>query len=241
MVRLPRFHEQANTLVTYVTILQTITAFQRDHGADYTVMRDFFNQMVYADSDLREVRRFIDDWRTVAGERGVTDPARWNELTQAYRAAQKAIADQIAIWKQDATAKLAEIEAGLEQRVRSAGVPEEQMSTEVAVLSALFQSVRDRLTQQDIGFAEARGILTSLANADMSAQRRVSELREQYRPVVVLPPEEVHTPAQELHLRWSDLVAQAYLTSREDLDRMLSELRDRLLPEVEQHKTIIIE
>lgn len=241
VVRLPRFHEQADTLINYVTTLQTITAFQRDHGADYTAMRDLFNQMVYADSELPPVRHFIDDWRTVASERGVTDPARWNELTQAYRAAQKAIADQIATWKQDATAKLAEIEAGLEQRVRAAGVPEEQMSTEVAALSALFQSVRDRLAQQDIGFAEARGILTSLANADMTVQRRVGELREQYQPVIGPPSEVIETTGQEVRLRWSDLVPQARIASEADVERVLSGLRERLLAELGREQTFVLE
>ena len=240
-VRLPRFREQADTLVTYITTLQTITAFQRDRGADYTMMRDFFNQMVYADSELLPVRRFIDDWRTVASERGVTDPARWNELTQAYRAAQKAIADQIATWKQDATAKLAEIEAGLEPQVRDTGMPEEQIAAETAALSTLFQGVRDRLAQPDISFAEARGILTGLSNADMTAQRWVRELREQYKPVLVPPSEVIETTGQEVRLRWSQLAGQQRIASTADVDQIVDALRDRLLAELDGTRTLIVE
>lgn len=234
--RLPRFREQADMLVAYVTMLQTIAAFQHDHGALYSAMRDFFNQMVYADSALTIVRRFIDDWRTVAKERSVTDPTRWNELTQTYRSAQQEIADQIATWKQEATAKLVEIDAELEPQVRDAGVPEEQITAETTALSTLFQSVRDRLVQSDIGFAEARGILTSLSNVDMNAQRRVRELRELYTPAVVPPPSMI-----EKTIRRIDLIPQIRIKSIADIDGVLASLRERLLAELDGQQVLIIE
>ena len=239
-VRLPRFREQADTLVSYMELLHTIGAFQHAHGTTYSALRDFFNQMVYTDSDLPAVRHFIDDWRTVASERTVTEPARWNELNQTYHAAQHAIAEQIALWKQDAHARLAIIEGTIEPNVRDAGVPEAQVATEAAALGALFDQTRDRLAQQTISFAEARGILTNLATADMAAQQRVRELRAQYRPVVRVP-EPDDPSALETRLRWRDLLPQTRITSAAEVDQLLTGLRERLLAELAGLGTLILE
>ena len=64
-LRLRRFLEQADTLLHYTELLRDLRAFQHEQGALYTAVRDFFNMMVNADIDLAEVRRFINDWRTL--------------------------------------------------------------------------------------------------------------------------------------------------------------------------------
>ena len=105
----------------------------------------------------------------------------------------------------------------------------------------LLQGVRDRLAQPDISFAEARGILTGLSNADMTAQRWVRELREQYKPVLVPPSEVIETTGQEVRLRWSQLAGQQRIASTADVDQIVDALRDRLLAELDGTRTLIVE
>ena len=79
-VRLPHFQEQWETLQEYTQVLDNLTIFQRQHGAEFQTVRDFFSSMVNADVDLPELRRFISDWRAVINERSMTEADRWNEL-----------------------------------------------------------------------------------------------------------------------------------------------------------------
>ena len=72
-------------------------------------------------------------------------------------------------------------------------------------------------------------------------QRRVGELREQFKPVVVPPPEVSETTGQEVRLRWSDLVPDARIASAADVERVLSGLRERLLAELGREQTIVLE
>lgn len=237
--RLPRFREQADTLTGYMTLLHQIGAFQRDHSTHYGELRDFFNRMVYSDTDLPEVRRFITDWRSVTHERSVTDPHRWNELIQAFQQARQAMARQIMAWKDDARTTLDEFEAGLESRVRAAAVPDAQVASETAALAALFQPVRDRLAQPEMGFADARGILTNLTNIELTVQRRLSELREQYTPVIVSPPDP--DGKREVRLRWTELVEPRRLSSAAEVDELLSRLREQLLAQLVDQSILIID
>jgi len=128
--RLPTFLEQADRLVAYSKQLHDLIQFRKDHGSTFTSVRDFSLRMVYSSIDLPEINQFIADWRAVTGERSVTEPARWNEIVQSYHAAQQAITDRIAEWRQEAQDRLAEIDTALEARVRDAGVPEEQVAEE---------------------------------------------------------------------------------------------------------------
>ena len=58
-VRLPHFQEQWETLLLYTQVLNNLTIFQREHGAEFLAVRDFFSSMVNAEVDLPELRRFI--------------------------------------------------------------------------------------------------------------------------------------------------------------------------------------
>ena len=138
-VRLVAFRDQADRLVAYATALDALTTFQREQGATFTQVRDFYNRMVNASVDLADLRRFLEDWRAVIRERSVTDPGRWNEVMQAYGAAQRAVTEQIARWQEEARRQLESAEAGIEAGVRAAGVPDEQVAGEAAALSALLR------------------------------------------------------------------------------------------------------
>ena len=230
--RLPTFLEQADRLVTYSKQLHDLIQFRKDHGSTFTSVRDFSLRMVYSSIDLPEINQFIADWRAVTGERSVTEPARWNEIVQSYHAAQQAITDRIAEWRQEAQDRLAEIDTALEARVRDAGVPEEQVAEEAEKLETLFQGVRDSLSQPDTGLYEANTFLSTLASAELDLQRYLRELRTRYLP---------DDQPEETHLRWAQLAGQARITSSDDLDQVLAGLRTRIQSELDQNRTVIIE
>ena len=118
------------------------TTFQREQGTIFTQVRDFYNRMVNAS---------VEPGRPAALSGGLAsrDPraqrdrsGRWNEVMQAYGAAQRAVTEQIARWQEEARRQLESAEAGIEDGVRAAGVPDEYVVGEAAALSALFGDVR---------------------------------------------------------------------------------------------------
>ncbi len=232
-VRLRRFLEQAEVLPTYTGLLQDLRRFQHEQGTLFLQMRDFFNSMVNTEVDLTEVRRFISDWRTVTGARTVTEAARWNELVPVYQAAQHALTTQSAAWLADARARLATLEAGLEERVRAQGVPEEQMATEVGGVAALFAEVRSRVADDAPGYARARSALSALAAAELSLKPKLAEIRAKYKPVVVGP--------TEVHLHWQEIAGSGPIASVEELEQWLAGLRAQIAKELEQQHTVVIE
>jgi hypothetical protein len=232
-VRLPRFLEQAETLSQYMDTLQALTEFRRDQSSLYLTLRDFFNRVVNAEIDLPEVRRFIGDWRTVTAERSVTDSARWNELVQVYYSAQKAIDQQVTEWLQEAERRIEELASGLEQRVRDAGVPEEQVPACVAELDAHLEVVRNSLVQSSIGLPEARAVRAKLTNAELNIQQHLRNLRETYQP---------QQPVDHaICLRWRDVLGRDRIGSREELEDMLAVVRARILAELDQRRTVVLE
>ena len=70
--------------------------------------------------------------------------------------------------------------------------------------------------------------------ASDAEDKRLRELREKYR--VIDPP-----PRREVQLRWKDLVADARIESFADLDEVLDELRRRILSELTDETTIVLE
>jgi hypothetical protein len=233
-VRLTHFQEQWETLLHYTQLLQQLTIFQREHGAEFLTARDFFSSMVNADVSLSELRRFITDWRAVTSERSITDPARWNELMQAYHAAQQAVTNQVAAWKQEARKDYSAMQAALRERVRAAGVPDEQVEAEVAALEAELQGLRERLEQPNPDFSEARTLGLVVGTAKMNVQKKVQEMRLRYQPETPQLP-------QEVHLRWQDVLGPARIGSQDDLEQVLKKLRAHVAGELVQQKIVIIE
>ena len=126
----------------------------------------------------------------VIRERSVTDPGRWNEVTQVYQAAQRAVTEQIARWQEETRRQLEGAEAGIEAGVRAAGVPDEHVADEAAALSALFGDVRAGLTQPGLGLYEAQRMLSDLAAAKLGLRARLGELLGRYQ--VTQEPTAVH-------------------------------------------------
>ncbi|GAB4206668.1 MAG: BREX system P-loop protein BrxC [Roseiflexaceae bacterium] len=234
--RLPRFREQHEALGTFSDTLGRVQQFQREFGSEFVRLRDFFMQVVYADIALDEVRRFVNDWRLLTEQqRSITEPAEWAKAVQAYQDAQQAMTRQTHALRQRAQEQLDAFEQALEERLRTAGVPEEQLDAERAGVLALFQPLRERLAPVSLDFNEARGILTALTSAEARAQQRLRELRDRYR---IDPGPQ---PAPELRLRWRDLAGDQRLSSPADVERLLDGLRQQLLDALRDQQTVVLE
>jgi len=234
-VRLPQFQEQWETLQEYTQVLDNLTTFRRQHGTAYQTMRDFFSSMVNAEVDLPELRRFISDWRAVTDEHSVTEADRWNELMITYHAAQQAVTNQIAAWQREARKNFTEMQAQLKERVKAAGVPDEQSDAEVAALATDLQSIQKRIEQPNPGFSEARSLSTELGVVQMNLLRKVQEMRARYQPI------DTSSTQEEVHLHWQNLVGGARISSQNELEQMLGKLRLSIAPELEQQKIVIID
>ncbi|HEX8597261.1 MAG TPA: BREX system P-loop protein BrxC [Chloroflexia bacterium] len=232
--RLPRFLEQADRLLEYMELMDRLKGFQREQGALFPQVRDFFNSMVNAETALPEVNAFISDWRTLQHERKLIDPYRWQELTQAYKRAQDAVSTQVVTWREQVQDELKKLEAEIKARAEGAGVPAQSLEEDTSALREECGRLRQRLQQSSPGWNEARGWQTALSNIKLNLPIRIRELREKYNPNVVITPEEVR-------LRRDDLLASVRITSMEDLDGLLKGLRRRIEQELDQHRTVIIE
>ena len=231
--RLPRFLEQAETLQTYTETLEKLVEFRKARSTEFAAVREFFQNMLNAELALPELRRFISDYRTLNSERTITQPERWNELSHSYQAAQQAVANQVSTWQQEATKKVAALEAGLEHRVREAKVPEEKLGEEVAKLDQSLQEVRERLNHSNSGFSEVRSLLSKVTNTELNLQGKIAELKTLYKPKLPDP--------EELHLTWAGLAGTTRITSAEELEATLDTLKKRVLQELDGQKIIIIE
>ena len=233
-VRLPLFQERWETLLHFTQLLQRIIIFQREHGTEFPTARDFFNSMVNAEVDLPELRRFIDDWRTVTGERTVTEADRWNDLVRTHHAAQQAVTNQVAVWQQEARQRLTAAQENLKERVQAVGVPDEQVESALTELAAELQGVQERVKQPNPSFSEARSLTLAVGNAQINMQKKIQEMRVRYQPKD--PP-----PTQEIRLYWQKLAGATRIASSDELERVLTRLRAGIAPELEQQKIVIIE
>lgn len=231
-VRLVAFRDQAARVVDYATALDALASFQREQGAAFTEMRDFYNRMVNAAVDLADLRRFIEDWRAVTRERSVTDGQRWQEVVTAYRAAQRAVADQVTRWHEEARRQLTAAEAALEAEVRAAGVPDERVAEEAAGLSGLFAGVRQGLGQSSAGLYETRRLLSDVTAAKLDLRARLGELRTRYQVEVERP---------TVHFGWSELMGAVEIASPDDLESMLRRLSSRIEAELNQQRKVTID
>jgi hypothetical protein len=164
----------------------------------------------------------------------MTESDRWNELLKTYHAAHQAVTNKIAAWQQEARKNFTEIQAQLKERVKAAGVPDEQADAEVAALAVDLQSVQKRIEQPNPGFSEARSLSTELGIVQMNLLKKVQEIRARYQPID-------QKPLQEVHLHWQALVGTSRISSQDDLEQMLGKLRTCIAPELEQQKIVIIE
>jgi hypothetical protein len=230
--RLSAFLEQAERLTPHADLLLTLQTFRQQHGPEYLVVRNFYQGMVNAQTDLPVLRQFITDWQQVAGERSITQGPRWNEIVQSYRAAKAAVDGQIARWEAEARQRLERLGDDLAAAVRAAGVPEEKVAEEAAALAPTFDAVRGRLADGGRDFAEARALLAELTQAEMTLRGCVQGLRARYR---------VEPVPQAVHLSWQEVVGRVAIASPGELDQVVGRIKDRVLAELERNQTVIVE
>ena len=120
----------------------------------------------------------------------------------------------------------------MEAAVRQVGVPDEEVAAQAAALASLYQPVQERAHRVDLSLVEARGLLSSLASAKMEKERKLQELRAAYT---------VQPYVQEVRLKWQDIAGRATINSEEELDETLARIRERVLAELGEDRTIVLE
>ncbi len=150
-IRLPLFLDKWEMLEQHMQVVENLQHFKSEQGTTFLQVRDFYNSMLNADPEAlpEEVRVFKDDWYTLTKDRTVTDTHSWEGIVRAQRNAQQAITKQIALWRQEVEPGLTEVEASLKPALQQAGVPDEQLETEVTKLSAGLLALRQRLARTD--------------------------------------------------------------------------------------------
>jgi hypothetical protein len=230
--RLIAYRDQTELLQRFIELLDRLERFRNEQDARFRAMRDFYHSMVNASADLADVRAFLRDYRTVEQERTLTEPQRWHELSQSFAAAQAAVQSQIEAWRRQAQEQLTGLNAELEEAVRGAGVPEEQVRDEAGALSGLYDPVRRRLERDARSFGEARSLLSDLLRCQDERAEGLRELRVRYAP---------QPPPHEQTLTWPDLSAMPmHIDSEEALESWLSTLRDRIEGYLQQGKSVTI-
>jgi hypothetical protein len=228
-VRLPAFAAQGDRLIGYSTLLDGLAAFRQEQGAAFTRLRDFYQGMVNANVDLPEVRRFVEDWRTLVRDRNVTDPARWNEIVPVHQAAVAAVTAEVNRLYEQARTRLTQFDAQLEANVRATGVPEEHLGEEMEAVRQLYAPVRARLARPPQNLGEARALLSELTAAELALRPKLVELRSRYQ---------VATEPESVHLRWQDLGGTARIANLEELDQVMGQIRLRIAAELERNKIV---
>lgn len=238
--RLPLFLSKWEMLNQHVQLVETLHAFKSEQGTTFLHIRDFYNTMLNADPETlpEEVRVFKDDWYAVMKDRTVTESRTWDGIVRTQRNAQQAINNQIARWRQEVEQGLTEVEASLKPSLQQAGVPDEQLDTEVTKLSVGVQALRQRLAKADISYSEMRSTRGTLASMRVNLPNNVREVRMRYQLKATDAPQ----VPQELHLTWRDVMGGAVrISSQQDVERVVGILRKYVASELDQQKSIIIE
>lgn len=231
--RLIAYRDQQPVLQRFLALLDQLEQFRNEQDSRFRDMRNFYTSMVNANAELAEVRAFLRDYRTVENDRTLTEPARWNELSQSHQAAQTAVNSQIESWRSQAQAQLAALNTELEEAVRTVGVPEEQVRDEAAALSGLYDPVRNRLERDAATFGEARSLLSEMLRSQDEQSEQLRELRTRYAP----QPE-----AHEHLLSWDALYSgPSRIENEAQLDDWLAGLRGQIRGYLDDGKSVIIQ
>jgi len=240
--RLPLFLSKWEMLNQHMQLVETLQSFKNEYGTTFLLIRDFYNTMLNADSETlpEEVRTLREDWYTVMRDRTVTDLETWNTIVRTYRNAQQAITNQIALWRQEVEQGLAELEASLKPSLQQVGVPDEQLETEATALATSIQTLHQRLAKPDVSYSDIKGIRNGLASTRVNLPNKLREVQLRYQPKVTETPQD-NIP-QEVHLTWRDVMGGAVrITSHDDVERVITRLKDQIGIALTQQKSIIIE
>lgn len=230
--RLMAFRDQQEALQRFLGLLAQMERFRDEQEGRFREVRDFYTSMTNANADLAEVRTFLQDYRTLEQSRRLTEADRWNELVRTHQTARRAVDRQIEAWRNQAQEQLSALPAALEEAVRNAGVPEEQVRDEAAALSGLYEPVRARLERDAAGFGEARSLLSEMLRCEDERAEQLRELRARYAP----QPED-----NEQAVSWDVLYSgPVRIEDESHLERWLENLAGQIRPHLAAGKRVII-
>jgi hypothetical protein len=234
-VRLPQFMRGWETLLNYVTLLRELSRFKDEHGAEYVVVRGFFNNMLNVDNPPEAVHIFVQSWRVLDKERTITDSVRWSELMQAYHTAQQTLTNQISALQQEAIKELEELDVSLRKRIEGLGIPDAEVEGIIIELREVLRPAQNRVARTSPTIAEARAMKAIIMDSRLNLPKKVQEIRARYQPEApALQPEEVY-------MQWQNILGQRRITSPEDLKHIIETLQRCVYTELEKHHIVIIE
>lgn len=249
-IRLVRYRDVSNQILTLNNLVQDLAQFRQERSSEFGRVRDFFQQMVNAELSLEELRRFISDWRTLSNERSLTNPSRWNELLQSYRAAEAAISRYLESEREVVSEQLAQLENGLPARLKVVGVPPEDVGAEALRIAQVvnLNGLKVQLNTSDLQLSDLRSIRAGLTNAQMDIQQQMSELRTRFQPVATATVAVMESPSNysestetPVRLNWRELVgSQVTINSVEELEVLLEKIRQSIAPVIEQQNKMVV-
>ena len=135
---------------------------------------------------------------------------------------------------------LTELEASLKPSLQQAGVPDEQLETEVLALSATTQALRQRLARTDLSYGDIKSIRSGLASMRVNLPNKLREVGIRYQPKLTETPSP-QVP-QEVRLTWRDVMGgPVRITSQDDVERVITRMREQIGAVLTQQKSIVIE
>jgi len=230
--RLRLFHERAETMQTYCTLLDTLETFRKTQGARFAELRDFYNRMLNVNLEIPALRAFLEGWRVLSREGTITEAPRWREVEASYHAAQRALAEQAAAWRQQTADGLAEVDTRLTEQLQRVGVPPEKLAEERTALEPRLGAVRQRLEAAPADPVAMQAAVIALQALKLEIPTVVREVQTRYY---------VAPPVNETHLTWQDLLGCARIAGTDDLDAVLYTLRTGIERELAAEKTVVIE
>ncbi|HEU5377901.1 MAG TPA: BREX system P-loop protein BrxC [Ktedonobacteraceae bacterium] len=241
-LRIPAFMSEWEAVERYKQLLQDLASFKNEHGTLYIQVRDFFNRMVNAEAVPDAVTTFIRDWRTLSREQTITNAGRWSDLLTAYHTARQALADQIEHSLNETRQGLTELLTNLGAQMTKAGVPAEQLDSELArqVQATGIQQLQADLAQGTTSYGEARRMRNELAKLRINMPVVIREVARRYLPPAPEPGQEP-APSLEVHMNWHVLGETIRIASSTELEQTLERLRRCVTTELAEGRIVILE
>jgi hypothetical protein len=233
--RLPYFLREQEKVLEMVKLVQELSRFKEAHGKSYVEVRDFYNRMYNVEQPPEAVNVFLESWRTLTGDRTITEAKRWDELMRTYQMAQQALTNHIQSLQQEAREELLALEQTLPQKVTEASIPETEQEATIADLQAVLRPAWERIDRTSPSINEARAMKTTLFNSRAALLKKVKEIQARYQP------SEGAMPPQEIRLTWSGLLGLRHISTPDDLNQVVECLQREVYRELEQHHHVIIE